>query len=200
MIIQNRLKRAVTVEQIESMKFKTIPFEAEWLDSFGTPEMKGSWIIWGNTGNGKTTFALRLAKYLASFHPVAYNTIEEGLKLSFQRAVINANMHEVKSKFKILDGETIAELRFRLKKPKSPSIIFIDSLQCTDLNKDSYKKLLKDFPKKLFIFISHAEGTKPKGKIADSIAYDADVKIRVDNYVAYPISRFGGNKPFEISY
>lgn len=200
MIIQNRLKRAVTVDQIESMKFKTIPFEAEWKESFGTPELKGSWIIWGNTGNGKTTFALRLAKYLASFHPVAYNTIEEGLKLSFQRAVVNANMQEVKSKFKILDGETIAELRFRLKKPKSPSIIFIDSLQYTDLNKGTYKKLLKDFPKKLFIFISHAEGKKPKGKTADSVAYDADVKIFVDNYVAYPISRFGGNQPFEITY
>lgn len=200
MIISTRLKRAVSVDQIENMVFKTMPFEAEWLDSFGTPGMSGSWIIWGKSGNGKTTFALRLAKYLSAFDTVAYNTIEEGMKLSFQRAVIAANMKEVKNRFKILDGESIPELRHRLKKSKSPNIIFIDSLQYTDLTMHSYKRLLNDFPKKLFIFISHADGQKPKGKIADAISYDCDVKIRVEGYVAYPVSRFGGGQSFTIKY
>jgi replication-associated recombination protein RarA len=200
MIVQNRLKRAVSVDQMESMKFKTMQFEADWLESFGTPGTAGAWIIWGNTGNGKTTFALRLAKYLSNFDTVAYNTIEEGLKLSFQQAVKAANMKEVKNKFKILDGESVAELRYRLRKNKSPNIIFIDSVQYTNLTRETYKALLNDFPKKLFIFISHAEGTKPKGKVADAIAYDADVKIRIEGYRAYPISRFGGNQPFTIKY
>lgn len=193
-----KLKRAVSVDELLKKKFNVMKFVLNWLLSFGTPERSGSWIIWGMSGNGKTRFTLQLAKYLSGFGKVAYMTLEEGAKLSFQRAIAQTNMISVAKKFVILEGETIEELTQRLLKRKSPDIIIIDSVQYWEINKSQYKQLKAQFPNKLFIFISHAEGKEPMGSTAKSIRYDADVKIWVQGYKAFPVSRFGGGRPFTI--
>ena len=193
-----RIKRALTIDEFTRKKFVTMAFEGDFKKLIGTPERSGAWIIWGESGNGKTRFALQLAKHLCKYGRVIYNSLEEGVKLSFQRAIVSTNFKPVANKFQILDQEPIEELIVRLKKQKSAQIIFIDSLQYTELNKNSYKRLINTFPSKLFIFISHAEGKKPKGTTADSIRYDADVKIFVDAYMAYCVSRFGGGKTYSI--
>ena len=48
-------RNAKGVRELLSMKFDTFPFEGEWYDAFDMPERKGVWMIWGNTGNGKTS-------------------------------------------------------------------------------------------------------------------------------------------------
>lgn len=192
------LKRAISVDELLKTKFKTMAFEGEFKEAVGTPEMSGSWIIWGQSGNGKTRFTLQLAKYMTKFGKVAYNSLEEGAKLSFKRAIQQTGMISVAKRFIILKGETIEQLTERLSKQKAPNIIIIDSVQYTDLDKKGYKTLINSFPSKLFIFISHAEGKNPKGSTADAIRYDSDVKIFVQGYKAFVVSRFGGGKPFII--
>lgn len=192
------LKRAISVDELLKTKFKTMAFEGEFKEAVGTPEMSGSWIIWGQSGNGKTRFTLQLAKYMTKFGKVAYNSLEEGAKLSFKRAIQQTGMISVAKRFIILKGETIEQLTERLSKQKAPNIIIIDSVQYTDLDKKAYKTLINSFPTKLFIFISHAEGKNPKGSTADAIRYDSDVKIFVQGYKAFVVSRFGGGKPFII--
>jgi len=191
-------KRAVSVDQLLKMKFIEMDFENEWLEAFGVPERSGSWIIWGSSGNGKTDFTVKLCKYLTKFGRVAYNTLEEGARKSFQIAVSRNNMREVAKKLIFLNREPIEELRERLKIGKSPNIIIIDSFQYTGLNKKEYIALKEEFPKKLFIFISHAEGKNPEGRPAKFVRYDADVKIRIEGYKAFPVSRYGGGKPLVI--
>jgi hypothetical protein len=107
-------------------------------------------------------------------------------------------MREVKGNFLLLDKEPISDLRARLRRQRSPEAIVIDSIQYTGLTYSEYKKLRDEFPKKLFIFISHAEGKEPKGRVAGSVKYDAFVKIWVEGFKAYPMSRFGGGKEFVI--
>ncbi|MBI1838256.1 MAG: hypothetical protein HYR91_13425 [Flavobacteriia bacterium] len=192
------INRAISVNQLLSTNFKTMKFEGEFKESFGTPQIARSWLIWGDSGNGKTRFTLRLAKYLTQFGKVAYNSLEEGASLSFKRAIQETGMVSVAKKFIILKGESITELKERLVKQKSPNIIIVDSVQYTDLDKRSYKALLNEFPTKLFIFISHAEGKDPTGATAKAIKYDSDIKIRVEGYKAFARSRFGGDKPFII--
>lgn len=46
------------------------------------------------------------------------------------------------------------------------------------------------FPRKLFIFISHADGKNPKGGVADSIRYDCSCKIYVEGFRAVAASRY----------
>lgn len=197
MEINNKLDRAVSVDQMLKMKFDVMNFESEWRDHLGTPERAGSWIIWGQSGNGKTRYTLKLCKYLTIFGRVAYNTLEEGKKLSFQRAIKETNMKAVSRKFIIL-SESIEELSYRLTKPRAPKIVVIDSLQYANLNKKKYQSLINAHPNVLFIFISHAEGKNPKGSTADAVKYHSDIKIRVQGYKAFATSRYGGGDPFTI--
>jgi len=192
------MKRAVSVHQLLKKKFEIMPFTGVWFDTFGKPELSGSWIFWGNSGNGKTRFVLQLAKYLSQFGKVVYNTLEEGARLSMQKAVRETNMLEVAKVFQILNKENMDDLRERLSKQKSPRIIIIDSIQYTELNKKTYKKLISDFPKKLFIFISHAEGKHPDGRLAKSVRYDADIKGFIEGYKLTATSRLGGGKEYII--
>lgn len=190
--------RAISVAEATSKKFKELPFEGKFLDFIGKPTISGTWIIWGNSGNGKTRLALEIAKYLCNFTKVAYDTLEEGMSKTFQKAVIETGMDEVARRFTILDKEEITQLIERLSKRKSPDVIIIDSFQYSGITRDQYKHLQKQFPKKLFIFISHAEGTSPEGRTAKFVRYDADVKIHVEGYVATVVSRYGGGKPYTI--
>ncbi|MGL4908047.1 MAG: ATP-dependent serine protease, partial [Bacteroidales bacterium] len=138
-------RRALSVADIEKYKPKVMPFEGEFQASFGQPEMSGSWIIYGDPKNGKTGLALQLCKYLCQYGRVAYDTLEEGLSLSFKSAVLRAGMQGLGGKFAILDKEPIADLRERLKKHKSPDIVVIDSLQYSGLKYSEYKALKDEF-------------------------------------------------------
>lgn len=190
-----RVKRALTVNDIRNFKPVELKFEGEWKQVIGTPELTGTWIIWGNSINGKTRFALQLAKYLTNFKRTAYNSLEEGLSKSMKTAILETGLDK---NFLLLDKEPIDELKIRLRKRKSPDIIIIDSLQYSGLNYSEYKKLIAEFRHKLFIFVSHAEGNEPKGNVAKSIRYDAFVKIPVIGYAAYPQSRFGGGEKYVV--
>jgi len=192
------INRALSVDQILNKKFIELYLDKEWRASLGEPEASGIWIIWGNSGNGKSRFSMMLAKMLAQVGKVAYNTLEEGARKSFQKNVKECRMHEVKKNFIILNREPIEALRERLSKKQAPRFVFIDSLQYTELTKKQYIALKEEFPDVLFIFISHAEGKEPKGALASFIRYDADIKIRVEGYRAFPVSRLGGGEPYTI--
>ena len=198
---ENTLKvpPAYSYSDIEKMKFVTLPLQGVWKDLIGEPEIAGSWIIWGKSANGKTRFAIQLAKCLAGFQKVYYNTLEEGLKLSFKKALEANNIKAVGNKF-CFHKEKLPQMRARLDKDRSPNIIIIDSLQHFRITIPEYQSLIDDYPKKLFIFISHANGAEPKGEIADEIRYNSDVKIRVHQFIASPVetTRYGGSKPYVI--
>lgn len=191
-------KRALSVSDIHKFRPNTLNFEGEWNESIGCPELTGTWIVWGNSANGKTRYALQMAKYLAGFCRVAYNTLEEGLSKSIQDAIIDVGMDDVSRSFILLDKEPVADLIIRLRRKQSPDVVIIDSLQYTGMNYAEYRLLRDEFREKLFIFISHADGNEPKGNVGKSIKYDAFVKIRIEGYKAFPQSRFGGGKEYVI--
>lgn len=192
------MARAASLDQVLRTRFKVLPFEGEWKDSIGCPELTGSWIVWGNSGNGKTRFALQLCKYLCQFGRVAYDSLEEGVSVSLVKAIKETHMMEVRRKFVVLDKEPIDQLTERLEKPKSPDIVCVDSLQYTGMSYEQYKALKERFPKKLFIWISHADGTLPEGRVAKKVRFDSNVKVFVQAYRAEPVSRYGGGKPYVI--
>ena len=141
--------RAASVEQVLRTRFKVLPFEGEWKEAIGCPEMTGSWIIWGNSGNGKTRFALQLCKYLCQFGRVAYDSLEEGVSASLMKALQETSMMDVRRRFVVLDKEPIDQLMERLSKGKSPDVVCVDSLQYTGMSYEQYKALKERFPKKL---------------------------------------------------
>lgn len=192
------MARAISVSELITKTRNVLPFDGEWRNLMGCPELAGSIIIWGGSSSGKTSFAVQFAKYLAQFEKVIYNSLEEGDSESLAITFVRANMNDVAGRVVILDKEPLNELMDRLGKHKSPNVVIIDSLQYTQITLPQYIELKKQFPKKLFVFISHADGKKPEGKIADKIKYDSNVKIFISGYQAYCNSRYGGGQPYVI--
>lgn len=197
-----KIKRAVSVDELLKKRFTELPLEGKWKDLIGLPERSGSWIIWGLSGHGKTTFVMELAKALTKFGKVEYNTLEEGARKSMQEAVRANRMQECrKGSFKILNKLSMEEVRERLRRRKSAKIMITDSVQYAFLDKKSYKELQREFPDVLFIWISHADGKEPLGSLAKAIRYDSDVKIHVHGFRAFSRSRLNRgtvSKPYTI--
>jgi|SRR5690554_53172 len=201
-------KPAVSVKKFSKKEFDTLDFKGEWKDLLGTPAMGGSWIIYGDSGNGKTTFALKLLKYLLNFKKCAYIPLEEGLFLSFQKALNRENLVSKSAKLKLWEDYRIEDLNKELSKPRAPEFIFLDSLQYVRMNKESvnqitkfeYLELLKQHPTKTFIFISHADKNQPRGALGKDVFYGSHVCLFVESFVIYPKkNRFEGTEPMDIN-
>lgn len=191
------MRKLKSTHNLYKQNYKPMEFEGEWKEGIGEPQLKGCWFIWGNSSNGKTVFAAKLAKYLSKFGYVVYDSLEEGLSLSLKRAFQIAEIVE-SDKIGILDKASINELTDYLRKQKRVKISIIDSFQYCRLNILTYKALIDEFPNRLFIFISHADGKQPSGRTAKTVRYDANVKIWIEGYRAFPSGRYGGGQPITI--
>lgn len=197
------MAKAISNKNVIDAQFRVAKFTGKWLASFGKPELRGAWIIYGESGGGKTHFALELLKYLSKFvDRVAYDTLEQGLSLSFQNAWKDTNMQEVGSKVIVLAKEPIDQLRIRLAKRKSPDIIVIDSITALEgFTRSVFIKLLNDYPDKLFIFVAHEENGKPYPAVAQHVRKLSEVKAYVEGYKAFVTTRFkGANGDGEADY
>lgn len=192
------IQRAISVAELQSKVFNAMPFDGVFEAFVGKPERSGCWIIYGPPGNGKTRLSVRLAKYMSQFGRVGYNSLEEGLSLSLQQAFLEENLEEVGSRVQLLDKEPLDILVKRLNKQRSFDVVFIDSLQFTFKSYAALKRIIDTNPSKLFVFISHAEGKQPAGRVAKAIEYLANVKIRVEGFKAFAKSRYGGGKAFVV--
>lgn len=199
--MSKRINRAYSVSNVLTKKFDLLDYNGKWLDSFGKPDRAFSATIWGNRTNGKTAFAIAWAKYMTNFGKVAYNSREEGLSQTIQAAMERNFMDALENSFLLLSKEPFEETFERMMKPKSPSAIFLDSIQTPMINKNlaiDFMDAMKE-KKKSVIWVSQAKGKEPKGSVADDIAYYSDIKIWVEGYKAFPDGRLnGGGEPFVI--
>lgn len=192
-------RNAKSVREIQNMKFDQFPFDGDWQKAFSRPERRGVWLVWGNSGNGKTSFVMQLCKYLCQFGRVAYNSLEEGASLTMKQTLERCGMMDVNRRFLLLNAESMEELNIRLHRQKSPDIVVIDSFQYTMMNFKQYKEFREANRKKLLIFISHADGKLPAGRSARSVMFNADLKIYVEGYRAFSKGRYiGPRKYFDI--
>ncbi len=180
--------RALSVDNVLNARFSGLEFDGKWAQAFGQPELAHSWIIWGQSGSGKTTFNMQLAKYISGFERVLYNSLEEGLSASIQAAYKRAGLN--KGDKVTLVSESMKELEDRLSKKKSPKVVIIDSIRYTRFRWSQYERFCQRFPNKVLIWVGHAKGKDPKGSLAQDIRYDAFVKIYVEGFRAFITSRY----------
>jgi hypothetical protein len=192
--------RATSIRDIELKKFVTFPFDGAWKDAFEQPEQKGCWFIYGESGQGKSSFALQFAKYLSQWKKVGVNSIEEGVSLALKKRIKLCGL-TAKDNISFYDRLSIKALTEVLAKRKSIDIVIIDSVQylVADENNDpcefaGIKRMMNQFPSKLFIFISQCENKKPLGTVANKVLYDADLKIYVEGFRAISKGRYIGDK------
>ena len=187
-----RLQRALSVNDVYALEKPTYRLSGKWHEAFGEIDRTGVWFIWGKSGSGKTTFVLELCKELAKYGRVAYDSLEEGDSLTMKASFVRVGMREVSRRVILLNRENMADLSERLCRPKSPDIVVIDSFQYTRMRYAEYQRFKEAHKDKLLIFISHAIGDQPRGAAAESVMYDATMKILVKGYVAISKGRFHG--------
>lgn len=192
--VTKRLPRALSPSELLKTKIKTLPLEGIWQEALGQPARHGVWIIWGNSGSGKTSFALQLARELTRYGRVAYNSLEQGASLSMQEAIRRHELGKTRRGSFHLVSEDLETLSLRLGRRQSPDFVIIDSLQYTGLDYRTYKTFKERHKDKLIIFVSHADGIKPEGRTASKVMYDAEMKIFVEGYRALSKGRFISEK------
>jgi len=169
--------------------------------SFGRLTSNFTMIVWGLSANGKSNFLMQFLPPLMPYGNVLYVGLEEGFESTMQiLANRNLNSDQHSGKIQFADSEmTYDQLIIKLKKKKSPRFIVIDSLQYWNITYEQYKRLKEMFKRKTFIFISHADGKLPSGKVAKDIMYDCGIKVRVEGFIAFVKSRYGGHNPYIIN-
>ncbi|KQC31714.1 hypothetical protein AAY42_10185 [Flagellimonas eckloniae] len=188
-------RRAISPQKMKSQKVETIPLIGNFKNLIGTPECRGSWFLMGDSGMGKSTFLMQLAKELTKYYKVDYNALEEEDRGSMRSLMEENKMTECrKGSFMLLNGWPIEDHRERLMQKRSAKIIIIDSVQYLKMNIREYKQLLADFPTKLFIFNSHADGKQAVGALAKKIRFDADVKLFAEGFKVTSRSRMSRGK------
>ena len=196
-----KTNRAYSVSNVVTKKFHPLDFEGEWKDSLGTPDKAFSAILYGNTSNGKTEAAIKLAKYLTNFGKVDYDSLEQGVSATIKDALIRNHMESCNNTFRLLDRMPFDELIKRFSKPKSADFLFVDSVQYLRINKAQYYQLkeLMLSKGKGIIWISQAKGKLPKGALADDIMFDVDLKLWTEGFKLFPEGRLnGGGEAFTI--
>ena len=178
------MTKLLSASQVLTIKRKTIQLEGAWGDCLGEIDRTGVVLVWGQSGNGKSSAAMSLAKELTKYGKVLYVSLEEGYALSFQNTLRRYSMQDCKSNFQVVTGEDIEAISERLSKRRSADFVVIDSFQYTQLNYKRYLEFKKRHSNKLIIFVSHADGRKPAGRAAERVKYDADQKIWVEGYKA----------------
>jgi hypothetical protein len=187
------IKRALTARDIINMQHSTFSMSGAWESFIGHPEKVGVWFIWGNSGNGKSSFAMQLCRELCRYESVLYNSLEEGTSLTMQLSLQRNGMANTERKFHMV-SESLDVLNARLSKRGAPRVVVIDSFQYTQMSYKDYLAFRHRHKDRLLIFISHAEGKQPMGQAARSVMYDATLKIWVEGYKAMSKGRFIGDR------
>lgn len=193
--------------QMQQKRYKLLNLKGEFLPTIGDLERSFIMIIYGESGNGKTEYSIKLAKTLAGYGKVVWLSYEQGHGYDLQKALNRNKIEQVGGNFYIADPNDsrqgnksyLEELDEYLSKRNSPDFVFIDSVDYTGFSFEDYLHLKLKFKRKAFIFISHADGKKPKSATGKRIKYDGHIGVRVDKYIAYTDkNRFGGIGEFII--
>ncbi len=195
--------KTLGVVQFQQKKFKLLAQpEGSFKKHLGGVPENFITIVFGNSGNGKTEYCIQLAKYFTQYGVAAWLSYEQGHGYDLQTAINRNKMEEVSGRFLVIDPVAdlppntsfIEDLVKYLSKRNSPDFIFIDSIDYTRFTWDDYDLLKRKFgKKKTLIFISHANGKRPKSSIGERILYDGGIGIYVRDFIAtVSKNRFGG--------
>lgn len=183
----SKLRKILTVANILNQKVIRLKWIGAFYEAFGRPQDRGLWFVWGNSGSGKSSFVMMLAKAFALLgFKVFYNLCEEEADDSdyIDRAAL-FNMNEVKDNFYV-QNYSYQELFVYLKKRNPPKVLIIDSI--VDMTtKWSEFIALKDLchqKNMILVIVGQAEGKNPRTEIEKSIRYKAKMKIFADGFLA----------------
>ena len=173
--------KIITSSELQKLEYDELNFQGEWEHFFGKPSINFHCVIHGMPGEGKSTFAIQFANYLAdNFGPVIYVSGEEGFSKTMKDKLTNNNANSPDLFF--TDIRTLQDIKAQVK-PNVFNFIFIDSLDNMRINAIDMKELRKLYANSALISIS--QSTKDgKMRGSNEIVHDSDIAVKVSNGVA----------------
>lgn len=156
-------------------------FDGCWREFFDLPSVNFHCLVHGNPGEGKSTFCMWFARYLAeNFGRVLYVSGEEGRNPTFQDKVKYCKAD--------VDNLYIADIRtgeefLKEVRPDEFHFIVLDSLHDMDISPDMMKEIKERYKNTAFIAV---EQNNKKGELygTNQMMHTFDVVINVVNYTA----------------
>ena len=178
---QPKNKRVMNLRELKKLKFKYLTFQGRWKDFIGLPSTHFHLAIHGLPGQGKSTFCILFAEYLAeSFGEVMYVSGEQGFEKTLQDIINRTGANSDKIDFS--DPKNYDEVYTCVERNKY-NFIFIDSLNTLQIDEKRLKKLKEYYSQSAFITISQStKDGKMKGN--NEILHDADTVIAVHKGMA----------------
>ena len=77
--------RSLSFDNILNKKYEYIPFSKDFMDAFGKRQKSGAWIVYGKSGQGKTSFTFQLAREFDRIgYKVLFISLEMGVESDFR--------------------------------------------------------------------------------------------------------------------
>jgi site-specific DNA-cytosine methylase len=180
-IIRARSKRIISSSELLGMDFESLPFGNRWADFFGYPSPTFNCVIHGKAGEGKSTFALQFAKYLAdNFGRTIYISGEEGFSKTFKDKLANTNSSS--NMLYVAELKTLNDIMCEVQRGIYKHI-FIDSLDCMGIDAEDMRKLRAIYKTTAFITISQStKAGEMRG--SNELKHDADICVDVERGIA----------------
>ena len=186
--------KAIYGKQLLEKTYKTFPFEGQWAQALGNPEVAGFWLIYGKEKQGKTWFSLKLAEHLSTYETTMYISAEQGTSKTFQDAYMRAQLDPFNRRLKIVPYTEIAEIENTLGKQRSSKVVIIDNttIYKDELTAPKLREWSRKYRNTLFIFLSHEEKGEPDLAVGRLCKKLAEIVIRVEGLACHVSGRCPG--------
>jgi hypothetical protein len=173
--------KLISSRELLEMNYKCLNFQGRWKEFFGLPAVVFNLAVHGKPGEGKSTFCIQFADYLAkNFGDVVYVSGEEGFSKTLRDKVANNKIDNPHLFF--ADINSFEEIKNEIENNKF-HFIFIDSLDTLRIDTARLRDLREHYQQSAFITIS--QSTKD-GKMRGSqeIIHDTDMAVKVEDGIA----------------
>lgn len=175
-IRENDAKGVMSLNELKQAQFQVLDFDGQWKELIGTPEERFSLMLYGQSGHGKSHFAMQFSEYLANkFGNVLYNSAEEGVSLTLQ-----SKIKDIKSdNLFISKHKDFASMKKALKTSNSKFVV-LDSVNHMNLTPEQVEELRAIDSTRGFITI-HQVTKAGEFKGDNKFLHNCDVEIMVQD-------------------
>jgi len=196
--VKKRSPKNHSARDIAGWKFAHVPLAEKWLRHLGELPEGSRILVKGAAKNGKTDYMVQLAAaFMEAGLKVSYISPEHGKSRSFQAAALRHGIDRWagRGRFSYCErSQRVFENWFRrLAAPGSGRVVFLDSADYMGLTFGQMKLLFERFPKKTFVVACWL--VNPHAKRFEHLM---DAVVKVEGFVARPVSRHGGNEDLVI--
>lgn len=171
-------QKIISSKHLKEQNYKALNFQGAFNELIGQPAVNFFCTVHGKPGEGKSTFCIQFANYLAkNFGSVVYISGEEGFSKTLKDKVVSN--HAESDNLYFADISSFDEIKEEVM-PNTFHFIFIDSLDTLKIDPTRMRELMGLYQNSALITIS--QSTKDgKMRGSNEIAHDADVVIAVEN-------------------